>query len=66
MRIACLCCSAVASAASVARSPCCHPGKKLLTSDMHQALGMYFVNGGELEYWRSALVDPVPIQTGPI
>ncbi|CAE7523511.1 eag [Symbiodinium pilosum] len=29
-----------------------------------QALGMYFVNGGELEYWRSALVDPVPIQTG--
>jgi len=29
-----------------------------------QATGMYFVTGGELEYWRSALVDPIPIQTG--
>ena len=29
-----------------------------------EATGMYFVTGGELEYWRSALVDPIPIQTG--
>mmetsp|Transcript_78874 Transcript_78874/g.189323 ORF Transcript_78874/g.189323 Transcript_78874/m.189323 type:complete len:811 (+) Transcript_78874:26-2458(+) len=28
-----------------------------------QATGMYFVTGGELEYWRSALMDPIPIQT---
>ena len=25
---------------------------------------MYFVTGGDLEYWRSALMDPAPIQTG--
>lgn len=29
-----------------------------------QAAGMYFVTGGELKYWKSALQDPMPIGTG--
>jgi len=29
-----------------------------------QASGMYFVTGGDLEYWRSALIEPVSIQKG--
>jgi hypothetical protein len=29
-----------------------------------QAVGMYFVTGGDLDYWKSALQEPVPVSTG--
>ena len=29
-----------------------------------QAVGMYFVTGGDLDYWKSALQDPVPVSSG--
>lgn len=29
-----------------------------------KAVGMYFVTGGDLDYWKSALQDPVPVSSG--
>lgn len=29
-----------------------------------KAVGMYFVTGGDLDYWKSALQEPVPVSTG--